>query len=134
MELLQRPAIRQFIKFGVVGFASFLIDFGLYALFTRVFGVYYLTAKVSSFCIAAVNSYLLNRAWTFRSRDPDRLRQGLQFLVVASIGAALNVTIMYVLYGRLHLHDKLAFVIATGIVMFWNFLINRAWTFRHRPE
>jgi putative flippase GtrA len=134
MELLQRPAIKQFIKFGVVGFASFLIDFGLYALFTRVFGVYYLVAKVSSFCIAAVNSYLLNRAWTFRSRDPDRVRQGLQFLVVASIGAGLNASIMYVLHGRLRIHDLVAFVIATVLVMFWNFLINRAWTFRHRPE
>jgi putative flippase GtrA len=133
MQLLQRPAIRQFVKFGVVGFASFLIDYGLYMLFTRVFGVYYLTAKISSFCIAAVNSYLLNRAWTFRSRDPDRLRQGAQFLVVASIGAGLNAGIMYVLHGRLRFNDQIAFVVATGIVMFWNFLVNRAWTFRHRP-
>ena len=81
-----------------------------------------------------MNSYLLNRAWTFRSRDPDRLRQGLQFLVVASIGAGLNASIMYVLHGRLHIHDLVAFVIATVLVMFWNFLVNRAWTFRHRPE
>ncbi|MCJ7751514.1 MAG: GtrA family protein [Armatimonadetes bacterium] len=125
--------MRQFIKFGVVGFISFTIDAGFYLLFTRALGVFYLYAKVASFCIAATNSYILNRRWTFRSTNPDRLRQFAQFLVVASTGAAMNAGIMYILHGRLRIHDMHAFLVAVGVVMFWNFLVNRAWTFRHHP-
>ncbi|MBN1458733.1 MAG: GtrA family protein [Armatimonadetes bacterium] len=122
--------VRQFIKFGVVGFISFTIDAGFYLFLTRLLGVFYIYAKVTSFCIAATNSYILNRRWTFRSRNPDRLRQFAQFLVVASTGAGMNAGIMYLLHGRLRIYDLYAFVVAVGVVMFWNFLVNRAWTFR----
>ena len=133
MQLLWHNVVRQFIKFGVVGFVSFTIDAGFYLLFTRALGVFYIYAKVASFCIAATNSYILNRRWTFRSRNPDRLRQFAQFLVVASTGAAMNAGIMYLLHGRLGIHDMHAFLVAVGVVMFWNFLVNRAWTFRRHP-
>lgn len=118
------------MKFGVIGGLSFLIDCGLYLVFTRQLHVFYLTAKVASFSVAATNSFVWNRRWTFRSRSPNRVRQGGQFLLVASTGAALNAGIMYVLHGVSGFDDLLALVVATGIVMFWNFLANRHWTFR----
>jgi putative flippase GtrA len=122
--------VRQFIKFGVVGSIAFTVDAGIYLLLTRALDVFYIYAKVTSFCVAATTSYILNRRWTFRSRNPDRLRQFAQFLVVASTGAGMNAGIMYLLHGRLGIYDLYAFVIAVGVVMFWNFLVNRAWTFR----
>jgi len=133
MRLLRHKVVRQFVKFGIVGFVSFTIDAGLYLLLTRALGVFYIYAKVTSFCIAAANSYILNRRWTFQSTSPDRLRQFAQFLVVASTGAGMNAGIMYLLHGRLRIHDMHAFLVAVGVVMFWNFLVNRAWTFRHHP-
>jgi dolichol-phosphate mannosyltransferase len=129
MRLLRQRVVRQFIKFGIVGFMSFAIDAGLYLLLTRALGTFYIYAKITSFCIAATNSYILNRRWTFRSTSPDRLRQFAQFLVVATTGAGMNAGIMYLLHGRLRIHDLYAFVVAVGVVMFWNFLVNRAWTF-----
>ena len=134
MRLLRHKVVRQFIKFGIVGFVSFTIDAGIYLLLTRALSVFYIYAKVASFCIAATNSYILNRRWTFRSKNPDRLRQFAQFLVVASTGAAMNAGIMYLLHGRLGIHDMHAFLVAVAVVMFWNFLVNRAWTFRHHPD
>ncbi len=128
--MLQRQSVRQFIKFGIVGFGSFLIDWCIYFTLTRAFSVFYLNAKIVSFCVAAGNSYVWNRRWTFRSREPNHLRQLTQFFLVASIGAALNAGIMYLLHGLLLMPDLLALIVATGIVMFWNFLANRYWTFR----
>jgi putative flippase GtrA len=130
MKLFARPSLRQFIRFNLVGFLSFLVDWGLYVVLTRAFSVFYLRAKVASFCVAAINSYIWNRRWTFRSRAPNRLREFSQFLLIATIGASLNAGIMYVLHGVLNIHDLIAVVLATGIVMFWNFLGNKAWTFR----
>ncbi len=130
MEWLERRVVREFIKFGLVGSLSFVVDAGLYLVLTRKAGVFYLYAKLISFCVAAANSYLLNRRWTFRSRDPNRVRQAAQFFAVASVGASLNAGIMYLLHGVAHLHDLMALVLTTGVVMFWNFLANRAWTFR----
>lgn len=130
MQLVQRASIRQFIKFSVVGFVSFVIDSTIYLLLSRWAGIFYLYAKVISFCVAATNSYLWNRRWTFRSRTPQRFRQFTQFFIVAGVGVSLNAGIMYLLHGLLHLHDLIALLIATGTVMFWNFFANRSWTFR----
>ena len=44
MQLFQHKVVRQFIKFGVVGFISFTIDAGFYLLFTRALGIFYIYA------------------------------------------------------------------------------------------
>jgi putative flippase GtrA len=168
MQLLQNKSIRQFIRFGIVGFGSFLIDFGLFyvykyvlirhfgqesfyltlpviiarvisffhkgASFSSLIVPFYVLAKMMSFCSAAIPNYIFNRLWTFRSQNPNRSRQFIQFFTVAVIGLVLNASIMYIMHSLLHIPDYFAIVIATGVVMFWNFLANRAWAFKAPPH
>jgi putative flippase GtrA len=48
--------------------------------------------KTISFLCAVLNSYLLNRNWTFESTgEKRRIAEGSQFLLVSCIGAAINV-------------------------------------------
>jgi putative flippase GtrA len=50
-------------------------------------------------------------------------------MLVATIGAAINAAIMYAGVSLLEFHYLLAQIIATGIVLGWNFLLNKTWTF-----
>jgi len=44
-----KKLIDQILKFGVVGFIAFFIDFGIFKLLSSVFGVYYLVANFFGF-------------------------------------------------------------------------------------
>lgn len=129
-NLFKRRGIRQFIKFGIVGISSTVIDWGIYLLLTRIFGIYYLMAKILSFGVAVLNSYIWNRRWTFRSNDPQKLRQFIKFLTISIVGLVLNSTIMFIAVDKLKYHDIIGLVLATGIVTIWNFLANKFYTFR----
>jgi len=129
-ELLKRRVFRQFIKFGLVGVSSTVIDWGIYLILTRFAGIYYLMAKILSFSFAVINSYVWNRRWTFRSNDPQKLRQFIKFLIIALVGVVLNTLIMYIVVDYIHLNDLYGLVISSAIVMFWNFLANKFYTFR----
>ena len=129
-DLLKRRGIRQLIKFGIVGVSSTVIDWGIYLLLTRIFGFYYLMAKILSFGVAVLNSYIWNRRWTFRSNDPAKLKQFIKFLTISFVGVVLNTFIMYLSVEHLRWHDIYGLFLATAIVLFWNFLANKFYTFR----
>ncbi len=133
---LRRDGFRQFIKFCAVGSLNAVIDWGLFAVFKvglRSFGQNgRQLAKASSFVVAATSSYVLNRRWTFRSRNPKIAHEASRFVLVSIIGLLANNAIFYAATapGWLHLNDLFGLIIASAVVMLWNFYANRHWTFK----
>lgn len=130
MKLHERRGVRQFVKFGIVGVTSTLLDWGAYFLLTRYLLIYYLIAKALSFVLGVTNSYVWNRRWTFRSNDPKKFHEFSKFLVVALVGLGLNTLIMFIAVSRFHLSDIIGLIVSSVIVVCWNFLVNKLWTFR----
>lgn len=128
-DLIQRRGVRQFVKFGLVGASSTVIDWGIFYLLNH-YNLYYLTAKVLSFSVAVINSFIWNRRWTFRSQDPNRTKEFTKFLVIALIGLGINALIMYLAVSVLGTRKIFGLIFATGITMFWNFLANKFYTFK----
>jgi putative flippase GtrA len=129
-----RPVAGQAFRYGLIGCVSMLGDLGLYALLTRVFGFYFLMANATSFVVIGGLNYLANRFFTFGHRGSPRLRQFLKFLIIVTVGVGLNTLALGLLVTFLGLHDLLAKIVAAGFVFFWNFGMNRAWTFRETGE
>lgn len=128
--LRDKPYILQFIKFVIVGFSNLFIDFTIYLLLTRVAGVHYLWSNLFSFTVATVNSFFLNKKWTFRDTSRDYHKQYFKFYLVSGVGLGLNQLILFLLIESWGLYDIVAKCIAVVIVTFWNFIANRLWTFR----
>ncbi len=134
---LHRKGVRQFIKFCIVGASSTLIDFAVaniayYLLHVRPAGL----ASVMGFCVAVFNGYFWNSRWTFRDRQRGAVpEEFLRFVAVNIVGALLNYTIVsaLLLFDPHDPHPKWVFngakLLATGIVVFWNFFANKHWTF-----
>lgn len=61
-----KKIIAQFMKFGVVGFIAFVIDYGLLALLTETVGINYLISATISFSTSVV--FGLASEPSFRSR------------------------------------------------------------------
>ncbi|MFN4081235.1 MAG: GtrA family protein [Saprospiraceae bacterium] len=125
------PFLLKFVKFGLVGVTGAFIDFGLTFLLKNKMRLNKYVANSTGFMCAVLNNYLLNRWWTFENQDPQILPQFFKFLMIALVGLALNNWIIYYLHQRLKLVGFWpAKVIATCIVVLWNFGANLAFTFR----
>lgn len=147
----------RFAKFLVVGSLGFILDFGTltflveivnlpglveqYTPFPATVGL--VLANTISFSLAVLSNFTFNRYWTYpESRSKKKRIQLPQFGIVSVLGLIIN-NVIFVLSTPLFntLIDNLgilggslegyipAKILATAVVLFWNFFINRFWTF-----
>jgi len=136
----------RFLKFATVGAIGSIIDIGVMNLLTHLFGMRLVYAGSFSFICAVFSNFTLNRHWTYPdSRSRPLLHQLAMFFLVNSIGIAIRIpTLHFVepvlakgIENMVHLShntsESLAkngtLLLAIGIVMIWNFFINRYWTY-----
>ena len=143
-----KPEVKRFAKFALVGFSGLAIDFVLLNIFERTFGMAVPLAVALAFIVAAINNFVWNRLWVYPESRSQRKRKQLPiFLAVNAAGLLINV-IIFLLFQTpitsLMLVMPLAFVaqhhqgiglnvtkmIAAVVVMFWNFVVNRLVTFK----
>ena len=128
--------IKRFIKFAIVGGFGTLVDFAILNILILGVGVDQFTANTCSFSVAAFSNFLGNRLWSFpESRERRFVSQLGRFFIVSLGGYLINQTLFmgtsrYVLDGLDPLGYNLAKALATLVVLFWNFGINRIWTYR----
>lgn len=128
------PLARQFVKFGLVGVTNTFWDFTVYLFLTRGllgFHMMPIIANGMAFLAAMVNSYILNKHWTFRDPSPQHHVQFTKFTIVNVITLGLYEGLFYLFHQRMHLYDIVGKIIAIGLVMVWNFSANRFWTFKN---
>ena len=130
--------IEQFIKFGVVGFSGLFVDFGTTWLLKEKIKLNKYVSNSIGFLLAATSNYILNRVWTFGSTNPDIGLEYSMFLMISIIGLLINNVILYLFSEKVEIpffskNEKLRFylskLIATAMVMIWNFLMNYFFTF-----
>jgi putative flippase GtrA len=140
-----RKEIKRFIKFAIVGVAGSLTDFTVLNVLVQLFGFSLFTANTFSFIAAVVQNFNLNRRWTFpESRERQAGGQLVQFAVVSIIGLGLNQLVFLSIHHALEgywigtfgasagfiVSYNFAKLFAIGCVLFWNFTVNRLWTYR----
>lgn len=136
----------RFLKFAVVGFIGAAVDFGV-ANLLRSLGAVLVVAGTISFIAAILSNFTWNRYWTYPdSRSKSILLQLGEFGLVSVIGLAIRIPIlaflgpwMFVMVSRLPVRfpmlathtvsDNLTLAVAVIVVMFWNFFVNRFWTY-----
>jgi putative flippase GtrA len=132
----KRREVERFIKFGLVGVLGTVIDMGILNLLILLLGVPKFWANTCSFTAAALSNFTWNRLWTFpESRQRPLGRQLGQFFAVSLGGYAINQILFlslsaWVFGGWGTLGYNVAKFIAIIVVLFWNFTINRIWTYR----
>jgi putative flippase GtrA len=119
----------KFIKFCLVGFSGVFVDFGVTYLLKEIVKIQKYVANSIGFTTAATTYYVLNRIWTFQSKNPHVAMEFARFFFIALIGLGINNLIIYILNGRFKMNFYVSKLIATVIVTMWNFLINAYYTF-----
>jgi putative flippase GtrA len=147
MMIISNPRERErFFKFAIVGTIGFGVDFLSFNLFRFGIGFSAEVSSVLSFSVAVVSNFLLNRYWTFPDSRSKRLaNQLLQYAVVNVVGLIIRTVIFSLineplvnLFAEMKLNlpfeanvlgENLALATVVIIVLFWNFFINRYWTY-----
>jgi putative flippase GtrA len=140
----------RFLRFAMVGVIGAIVDFGTFNLLNGLFGVLPVIAQSISFVAAVFSNFTWNRYWTYPdSRSKAISRQLVQFTLVNSIGLAIRTPIFLLaeipltrFFLWLNLQHRIipvnlvqffghnaALAVAVLVVMMWNFLVNRFWTY-----
>ena len=144
--LTDRQERTRFLKFMVVGLIGAVVDFGIMNLFSKFFGLALVWAGTISFICAILSNFLWNRFWTYPdSRSRPLARQLVMFSLVNMAGLAIRLPILHFLEPPLRdffshlalaipltpafLAKNFTLAVAVGVVMLWNFFVNRYWTY-----
>ena len=131
-----KQLFNQILKFGVVGLFCFLIDFGLTTGLAHFFGLHYLVSKFIGFVVSAIVNYLLSIKFVFaQKKEMDKKKEFSVFLILSAVGLLINEIVMFVCIDGIYVHSvmmqekisselmvSISAIIATGIVMVYNFI------------
>jgi putative flippase GtrA len=123
---------REFPVFVVVGGVATGAHYLLLVILVQAFRVEPTIASTAGFILGASVSYILNYRITFRSRRAHTSAVP-RFAVAATTGVLLNGLFVALGVHVLALHYMVAQVMSTAMVLTWNFLANKYWTFSGGP-
>lgn len=128
------PILAQITKFGAIGAANTVIDFGILNFLSFKFQIFsgreLTLLNIIAFSIAVINSYFWNKHWTFKSEQNNSSRQFIEFVIVSIIGALINTGIVYLAttfiapFGGVskEIWLNIGKLAATFISLAWNFV------------
>lgn len=144
----------RFLKFSVVGTVGAVVDFGTFNALHALAGVASVPASIASFTAAVSSNFVWNRFWTYTdSRSKSTRVQATQFAIVSLVGLIIRTPLFAWLEApATHAAERLAataslplslsadavgrnlaLAVAVGVVLVWNFLANRFWTYSDAP-
>jgi putative flippase GtrA len=136
--LYKRPReVTRFVKFAIVGAIGMVVDLTILNIMHKVVGLPLLVSNTISFSVAVLSNFTWNRLWTFpESRARPLIPQLGQFALVNVVGLAINNLVLWFVFTLVRdvvpdpWNYNLAKIIAIGVVLFWNYGINRLWTYK----
>ena len=112
-------------KFALVGVANTLLDCALFLVLVYLAGLRPAPANIISYSCGVLNSFVLNKHWTFKAtRNQGVLhRQLAVFVLVNLVGVGLATVIVWKLADPLG--PPLAKAVAVGGTFAWNYATSR---------
>ena len=121
----------QFFRYIFVGGVAFLADGGSLFLITTI-GVNYLISVIFAFVIGLAVNYGLSKLLVFENSSVNGKIEFLVYGIIGVIGLGFTEIIMYVLTEIACLYFMVSKVIATIIVLVWNFVARKITLYRKK--
>ena len=127
----ERTIASEFLRFAAVGVVATAIHYSILIFLVERMRAPLIPSTSTGFVAGAIVSFVLNRVITFR-HQPSFARGLTKFVLIGFIGLGFNALIVAGL-TQIRLPYILAQMIATGLVLVWNFTVARALIFRPTP-
>ena len=120
------------LKYAFVGSLGTAIDLGSLYVFVDILHIHLLVSTAMSFILAVVNNFTLNKYWTFQNKGSIVRKQFIKFLIASMTGLLLTEIFVALFVYGLQIWYMVAKLLTTGLVLTWNVLANKYWTFKDR--
>ncbi|NLI90959.1 MAG: GtrA family protein [Peptococcaceae bacterium] len=117
----------QFIKFCLVGVMNTGVDFTVFALLS-VWGLPLPATQCLAYSCGIINSFLMNRRWTFNQLGPD-ISQLFRFFLLNLFTLSVTYGLLAVMHDRLGISLFASKSLVTGVGLVINFVGSRLWVF-----
>jgi len=128
-----KQSVLQLSRFCTVGLGNTAVDFTVSFLLT-LGGAPYLLAQVLAYGAGVVNSYFLNRIWTFRVTRKINLPEFGSFVTVNGLSLLVSAGLLFILHDINNLSLWPAKVLATGTGVAVNYIGSRLWVFTENQK
>ncbi len=124
-KIKNNKLLMQILKFGIVGGTAFIVDYGIFTILSQFLNIHYLIASIISFSISVIYNYILSIKWVFDVSKKQTTKEFAIFVILSVIGLGLNSLIMYISVDLLNIHEMISKILATAIVMVYNFITRK---------
>lgn len=127
---LDQDEIKRMTKFAVTGIGNTVVDYVIYSLLAVLLGVNVYLAQFCGYAAGMLNSYLINRSWTFQTKHRFFSLQLVKFVIVNLITLAVSMLMLKILIDFVGFSLLLAKLPTIGVTIVLNFVLSRLWVFR----
>lgn len=128
-----RLFFQQFVKFGIVGFFTTLISYGVYSLLVFL-GFAYLVANICGFAVGTLNSFIWNSLFVFKKTENQSRNPFFVFLKTFFTYGVTNLLLssflLFLLVEKVGVSKYMAPVLVLMVTVPVNFLLNKFWAYR----
>jgi len=121
-------------RFYTVGASGLLVNYLVSLLFAdAIINFWYIHATVIGIAISMSSNFILNKVWTFEDRNFETKKTIVQygkFVGFSSLGALIQLGMVYVLVDNYQVMYPIALILAVIIAASSNFILNKKWTFK----
>jgi len=123
-------------RFYTVGATGLIVNYLSSLLFNSALPeLWYLYSTIIGIGLSMTSNFFLNKIWTFEDRDFNAKKTAIQygmFLGFSSLGALIQLGMVYALVENYRLDYPPALILAVATASIGNFLLNKKWTFREK--
>ena len=92
--------IKKLLKFGITGVMNTAVDFVVYTVLVSVCSMGLYVSQVISYCCGMLNSYAVNRKWTFDTKNGFFSLELVKFVALNLAMMLLGMGIIYLCHTR----------------------------------
>lgn len=120
----------QLVKYGLVGVINTLITMIILFVLQNVFGVSYKLANAAGYVAGFINSFVLNKIWTFKGNQKSTFSQFIRFALVFAVCYAIQLGLVVLLVEKVHIEKNISQLVGMVFYTLIGFLFNKVFTFK----
>jgi putative flippase GtrA len=124
---------KSIISYLVFGVTTTIINILIYALFAKIFNVYFVVSNIIAWIVAVSFAFITNKLYVFESKSKDRrvvIKESISFIIARLLSLLFDMIFMYVGIVLLKQNDIVIKIISNVLVIIINYVLSRYMVFK----
>lgn len=121
--------IKKFVKFCITGTLNTIVHLLAFTGFNEILHIDPTIAQACAYTVATVNSYIINKNWTFNKRKNYNKSEIFKFALVNLMSLSLSSAGMYIFHTKLGINEYICQIPIACITIIINYFGNKLFVF-----